>query len=313
LYVRLVKRGSKLRLVGAAGFLLAAVLGAGAKSSSAAFQVHNGRIAYSTGFQIFSVTPSGKGLRALTPKGPGLRTAPAYSPNGKLIVYARSKCKSFQDQCGFQDLWTMAANGSHPHQLTSTPDIFERGPAWSPDGKQIVFSEASTSTDLGLWVMNADGSGLRQLTPEGYTPAWSPDGKTIAYLVVGGTNDNPTANIYDIPAAGGDPTNLTPGATSASDPDWSPGGRRIVFSLNCHLAVMKADGSNEHVITHPPVTHPAGGVCDGGPAWSPDGRWIVFERDNGNTDGSALNIVHPDGKDRHRTTRSGSGPTWQRR
>jgi hypothetical protein len=53
---------------------------------------------------------------------------------------------------------------------------------------------------------------------------------------------------------------------------------------------MKADGSNEHLITHS-----AGGVCDGAPAWSPDGRWIVYERDNGNTDGGALNC-HPSGR-----------------
>ena len=308
-----MNRRSKLRLIGAGGFLLVAVLGAGAKSSNAASKVHNGRIAFSTGFQIFSVTPSGTGLRALTPKGPGERAGPAYSPNGNLIVYVRSKCKSFQDQCGPTDLWTMAANGSHPHQLTNTPDLFEESPAWSPDGKQIVFSEASTSTAMGLWVMNADGSRPRQLTPDGSEPSWSPDGQTIAYLVGAGTDDNPIANIYVIPAAGGDSTNLTPGATSASEPDWSPGGRRIAFSLNCHLAVMKADGSNEHVITHPPITHPAGGICDGGPVWSPDGRWIAFTRVNGNTDRSALELIRPDGKGRHRVLRNASAASWQRR
>ena len=134
-----MNRRSKLRLVVAAGFVLAAVLGAGAQPSGAAFAGRNGRIAFSTGFQIFSVTPAGKGLRALTPKGPGDRIGPHYSANGKLIVYARSKCRAFQDQCGPTDLWTMAADGSHPHQLTHTPDVRELSPDWSPDGKQIVF------------------------------------------------------------------------------------------------------------------------------------------------------------------------------
>ena len=52
---------STLCAVGAVGFLLAALLGAGAQPSGAAFAGRNGRIAFSTGFQIFSVTPSGKG------------------------------------------------------------------------------------------------------------------------------------------------------------------------------------------------------------------------------------------------------------
>ena len=302
-------RSAKICAVGAAGFILATGLATGTQPSGAAFAARNGRIAFSTALQIFSVKPSGKGLRALTPKGAGFRAAPDYSPNGKLIVYERSKCRSFQDQCGLPDLWTMAADGSHQHRLTSTPDMFESDPAWSPNGRQVVFSEATRSKALGLWVMNADGSRLRQLTSEGFTPAWSPDGKTIAYVVSSGSDHNPTANIYLIPAAGGDPTNLTPGATHANDPDWSPGGRRIAFSLNGDLAVMKANGSNEHLITHP-----ASGVSDAEPAWSPDGRWIVYERDNGNTDGHALNVIHPDAKGRHRIKSSfGGSPTWQRR
>jgi TolB protein len=313
-----VKRGSKLRVVGAAGFVLAAVFGAGAQPSGAAFAGRNGRIAFSSGVQLFSVTPSGKGLRALTPKGPDYRAGPAYSPSGKVIVYARSKCKSFKDQCGLPDLWTMAANGGHPHQLTNTPDIVELNPSWSPDGKHIVFSEGTvqggTDKDLGLWVMNADGSQLRQLTPEGIVPSWSPDGKTIAYDVVDANafgNGVDRINIYAIPAAGGEPTNLTPGAKYASDPDWSPSGRRIAFDLSTGLAVMKADGSNQHRIPHA-----AGGAVDAGPVWSPDGRWIAYthgtyRRGKGEID--ALYLIHPDGKGRHRVLRNAGAGTWQRR
>ena len=56
-------------------------------------------------------------------------------------------------------------------------------PAWSPDGKQLVF----TGFDGGLsdlFVVNADGTDLRRLTNDKYAdlhPAWSPDGKTIAF------------------------------------------------------------------------------------------------------------------------------------
>jgi Tol biopolymer transport system component len=60
------------------------------------------------------------------------------------------------------------------------------GAAWSPDGSQLVFSIwTEGSDDVPLFLANADGSGLTQLTQNGrqnYLPAWAPDGITISFI-----------------------------------------------------------------------------------------------------------------------------------
>src|SRR4029453_7691504 len=76
-----------------------------------------------------------------------------------------------------------SGNGT-PRALTRN-DKEERAPAWSPDGKRIVFCcRRGDRRDLDICVMNADGSGEIKLTnnplPD-LTPSWSPDGKRIVF------------------------------------------------------------------------------------------------------------------------------------
>jgi dipeptidyl aminopeptidase/acylaminoacyl peptidase len=62
--------------------------------------------------------------------------------------------------------------------------IKDRGPRWAPDGKRIAFYSNRGGT-WNIWMINADGGGLRQLTFTGeakaYFPLWSPEGKRLVY------------------------------------------------------------------------------------------------------------------------------------
>jgi dipeptidyl aminopeptidase/acylaminoacyl peptidase len=84
-------------------------------------------------------------------------------------------------------IFTANADGSMPSRITP-PGMTAFSPAWSPDGKQIAFYGSSTQA-IGheqIFVVNRDGSGLRQLMNDPnwescFHPSWSPDGQRIAF------------------------------------------------------------------------------------------------------------------------------------
>lgn len=90
---------------------------------------------------------------------------------------------------GLSAVWVVNADGSDPHQIT--PWKMKAGhPWWSPDGSRIVFYDGVDSVSYGagdshIFVIDADGTGLRQLThgenAADFHPSWSPDGQTILF------------------------------------------------------------------------------------------------------------------------------------
>ncbi len=128
----------------------------------------------------------------------------------------------------------------------------------------------------GLFVMNADGSGLRKLTPVAWAmPSWSSDGREIAFVGFVGRQGRACRSS----ASTGAPARLL--ARYAAAPAWSPDGRRIAFmrfspagrnwgGQNWDVYVMNTDGSGQRRLTR--------NAWLAAPAWSPDGRKIAFER-----------------------------------
>jgi TolB protein len=173
-----------------------------------------------------------------------------------------------------------------------------------------------------LYVMNADGSGLRWLTRgpawDG-SPVWSPDGGKIAFQRTmpppGEANGQRQSDIYVINVDGSGERKLTDDAAS-SGPVWSPDGRRIAFTSRRDgprkpgIYVINTDGSGLRRLLRN-----SGAL----PSWSPDGRKIAFERASGGpfSDGGKppyIYVMNVDGSGPRRLTRTAvvnfSFPSW---
>jgi Tol biopolymer transport system component len=119
--------------------------------------------------------------------------AGAWSPDGKRFAFfVTNTSPGDRTDDAKAGLWVMNADGSNPRQLTRYAGS---NPAWSPDGRRIAFRR------FDLFVVNADGSGLRRLARNGSAPAWSPDGRTIAFLH--------NREVYIVKADGSDERRLT--------------------------------------------------------------------------------------------------------
>ena len=87
------------------------------------------------------------------------------------------------------DIWSMRPNGGDPVNLTANSAAIDAEPSWRPDGRKLAFiSNRMTATnpqgDVEIFVMNPDGTGVRQLTAntlDDEFPSWSPDGRRLVF------------------------------------------------------------------------------------------------------------------------------------
>jgi TolB protein len=160
--------------------------------------------------------------------------------------------------------------------LTNAPQSEERYPAWSPDGKTIVFtSDRGDGKTFDLYLAGADGRNPKRLTqlPAGsvaYWPGFTADGRFIYF------NEGNSSSIYRISPEGTGLKRMAEGR----DGNVSPDGRKIVFTQRGNKGfgvwVMDADGANRKQII--PHESEIGGIA---PVWSHDGKKIAFSGQDG--------------------------------
>lgn len=220
--------------------------------SQVAWSPDGERIAFVTSGRVFVVGRSGRGRRLL-----GTGASVAWSPDSTRLAFDGGWIGPIQ----------VAALGSGSVEAVTTGS-YDRAPSWSPDGKELVFTRsASAGGAESLYVVGADGEGLRPLGIQGADASWSPGGDRIAFWRR--TSDGVALAVARLDQAG--VVAITRSLPAYSGPArWSPDGSMLVFSPcsefgNCRIDV--ADRSGLEVTILGPGNDPA---------WAPDGAHIAF-------------------------------------
>jgi Tol biopolymer transport system component len=147
--------------------------------------------------------------------------SPAVARKGNRLAFSRLMSDD--------DIWRLQGEGKPQPFLVST--MHDSSSQFSTDGQRVAFASARGVEGIAIWLANADGSGVAQLTrgPEGYhgSPRWSPDGRSIAFDAQGKEGRR---NIKVVDSGGGQPRQLTDGPFSSAVPSWSRDGKSIYFT-----------------------------------------------------------------------------------
>ncbi len=331
--------------------VLLAVAGAAAISALATAPGANGRIVFRryldvdrTRAAIFTVNPDGtKEKRVTHPPAGVIDTEPDWSPNGARIAFERQfPCPAGGPKDGLDNVcdrvYTMRRDGTGLKSLVACGFSAEAPfpgncvavdqPAWSPDGSRIAFVykladsayTGSLNLDAGIWIVNANGSGLRRVTQRtpgtswDSGPQWSPDGRKLVFARFDFTTEADA--VFTVNVDGSGLHQVTPSELNAGNsPDWSPDGQWLLFRG------APADGSLNVYKAHPDgtgvtnLTNEESGVQYASSSFSPDGTRITTARSPGSgPEGAAdVYVMNVDGSGIAPVTHSrlwDSGPDW---
>jgi TolB protein len=215
-------------------------------------------------YDIFRANADGTALERLTSTA-GYDAEATIGKDGRIVFTSM--------RAGDMEVYSMNGDGSDVQRLTNRvgPD---GGAFFTPDGSQIVFRGRTIApgkelddyrlllkeglwrpTALEIFVMNRDGSNLRQVTSLGhaaFAPYWFPDGKRIIFA---SNHEDPRGRNFDIYAINVDGSRLeriTSNPTFDGFPMFSPDGRTLVFASNRNAAkqgdtnVFSAEWKEDH-------------------------------------------------------------------
>ncbi len=206
------------------------------------------------------------------------------SPDGRTLAFLRATDDLLH-------LWLVDRDGSNPRPVLDGERVVE-GMAWSPDGRRIAFGNSTLDATSDIWVMNADGTGAVNLTPDpkpailyDRDPTWSPDGARIAFS----SNRSGATRLWVMNADGtGLSQVISPDVPAAERaPAWSPDGALIAFVAEgaggAGIGVVRPDGAGYRFF---PAPFDAGSL-----AWLPDGRLVFTDRRTGDFEVHALDLA----------------------
>ncbi len=309
-------------------------LGVGFKAGLSGQSIPDRDIIYSaqpaglgTGFLIWRLGPDGSDPRPITAASDVGDNMPVWSPDGREIAFVSNR-----DDPSVPGIYVMNADGSNIRAVGPREWSFLTYPEWSPDGREILFSAGNSYLGLNLYVMNADGTRVNQLTSgpaSDYCAQWEPDGSRIVFS----SNRADAARLMVLDRSSGRAEPILPDGFDADCADWAPDGARIAFSsppdhqipaldqrVNwtpvLEIYVLDLDTGAVDQLTHY-------GSMSVHPRWSRDGRRIVFNstRDFGTAVSSdptlqswvEIYTMNGDGSDVRRLTDNGvfdGHPSW---
>jgi hypothetical protein len=155
---------------------------------------------------------------------------PAISPDGSTVVFTSRRS-------GNESLYLIDSDGTDLRRLTAPiSDGGDSWAQWSPDGTEIVFaSDRDSFGNDNLWIIGADGAGLRQLLDLEHSaiwPSWSPDGTTIAFVSTTDA-DSQAFEIYVVGADGSNLRRVTNGVDERDygRPQWFADSKRLLATI----------------------------------------------------------------------------------
>lgn len=249
---------------------------------------------------LYLLPIEGGAARRIT-SGPAFDVQPRFSPDGSRISFT-------SDRSGGDNIWTVAADGTDPQQVTDEDFRLLNNAVWTPDGEYLVARKHFTGTrSLGageMWLYHRSGGAGLRLTErrndqqDAGEPAVSPDGRYVYFsedLTPGPTfeyNKDPNAGIYAIRRLDretGDLQTIIGGPGGAARPQPSPDGRHVAFVRRVRdetaLFLYDTETGAETPLTaglsrDQQETWAVFGVYPNF-AWTPDGESIVYWANGG--------------------------------